>query len=336
MSLKVADYNNIRCIAVLTTFNQDSLAKTLKALKGGKYIVVSAQVKSDSNTRNAYAIINISLETVKLYCGKYQHTSFVYTELNDGLIKSCYYRKQYADKSYSKARNPFIPIESVDTLTAVNDAGDYLTVIGCKFEYQIPSSLLIECHKRINQNYLDAQSKRILWPQPLDDCISFSIQHVGLAALRMRNMLYGNHTNYLNFDKVFDLKIIPEHVLDEGYVGYVPYMLAIPEDSPIWRQRNDECYKTYCGNIEVAKKVLEERLPFRAEYQFLTTGNGNNVYAQLLIPSFPGNKDCIDEAMKRLGFQRAQKVDKASVNLYDNKGRAWNHLTYTADDELSK
>ena len=334
--MKVADYNNIRCVAVLTAFNPDSIAKTLKALKDGKYIVVSAQVKSGSNTRNAYAIINISLDTLKLYCGKYQHTSFVYTELNVGLIKSCYYRKQYADKTYSKAHNPFVQIESVDTLTAVNDAGDYLTVIGCKFEYQIPSSLLIECHKRINQNYLDAQRKRIFWPQPLDYCIVFSIERVGLAALRMRNMLYGNHTNYLNFDKVFDLKIIPDHVLDEGYVGYAPYMLAIPEDSPIWRQRNDEYYKTYCGNAEVVRKVLEERLPFRAEYQFLTTGNGNNVYVQLLIPSFPGNKDCIDEVMKRLGFQRAQNTDKASVILYDNKGRAWNHLSYTANDDLNR
>lgn len=139
-----------------------------------------------------------------------------------------------------------------------------------------------------------------------------------------------NNINYLNFDNVFDLKIIPNHVLDEGYVGYAPYMLAIPENSPIWRQRNDEYYKTYCGNIEVAKKVLEERLPFISEYQFLTTGNGNKVYVELLVPSFPGNKDCIDEAMKRLGFQRAQNVDKASVILYDNKGRAWNHLTYIA------
>ena len=326
----VTDYNNIRCVAVLTAFNPDSIAKTLKALKGGKYIVVSAQVKSGSNTRNAYAIINISLDTVKLYCGKYQHTSFVYTELNDGLIKSCYYGKQYADKPYSKTRNPFIPIESVDTQTTVNDAEENLTVIGAKFEYHIPFSYLIECHKRISQNYLDAQSKRILWPQPLDDCISFSIQHVGLAALRMRNMLYGNHTNYLNFDKVFDLKIIPEHVLDEGYVGYAPYMLAIPEDSPIWRQRSNEYYKTYCGNAEVARKVLEERLQFKAEYQFLTAGCGNNVYVELLVPSFPGNKDCIDEVMKRLGFQRAQNVDKASANLYDNKGRAWNHLTFIA------
>ena len=326
----ISDIHNIRCVAVLTAFNPDSIAKTLKALKDGKYIVVSAQVKSGSNTRNAYAIINISLDTVKLYCGKYQHTSFVYTELNDGLIKSCYYRKQYADQPYSKVRKPFIPIESVDTQTAVNDAEDYLTVIGAKFEYHIPFSYLIECHKRISQNYLNAQSKKIFWPQPLDYCIVFSIQRVGLAALRMRNMLYGNQINYVSFDNVFDLKIIPDHVLDEGYVGYAPYMLAIPEDSPIWRQRSNEYYKTYCGNAEVARKVLEERLPFKAEYQFLTTGNGNNVYVELLIPSFPGNKDCINEVMKRLGFHKAHDTDKASVILYDNKGRAWNHLTFIA------
>lgn len=193
----ISDIHNIRCVAVLTAFNPDSIAKTLKALKEGKFIVVSAQVKSGSNTRNAYAIINISLDTVKLYCGKYQHTSFVYTELNDGLIKSCYYRKQYDDKPYSKTKNPFVLVESVESQTAVNDAEDYLTVIGCKFEYQITSSLLIECHKRISQNYLNAQSKRIFWPHPLDYCIVFSIQRVGLAALRMRNMLYGNHTNSL-------------------------------------------------------------------------------------------------------------------------------------------
>ncbi|MBR3102707.1 MAG: hypothetical protein IKH46_02680, partial [Lachnospiraceae bacterium] len=41
-------------------------------------------------------------------------------------------------------------------------------------------------------------------------------------------------------------------------------------------------------------KVLEERLPFISEYQFLTTGNGNKDYVELLVPSFPGNKDCID------------------------------------------
>lgn len=145
-----------------------------------------------------------------------------------------------------------------------------------------------------------------------------------------------NNINYLNFDNVFDLKLIPNHVLDESYVGYAPNMLAIPKNSPIWRQRNDEYYKTYCGNREVARKVLEERLPFISEYQFLTTGNGNKDYVELLVPSFPGNKDCIDEAMKRLGFQRAQNVDKASVILYDNKGRAWNHLTYIADDNLNR
>ena len=194
--MKVADYNNIKCVVILTGSNPDSIAKTLKALKGGKYIVVSAQVKSGGSTRNAYAIINISLDTVKLYCGKYQHTSFVYTELNDGLIKSCYYEKQYADKPYSKTKNPFVLVESVESQTAVNDAEDYLTVIGCKFEYHIPSSLLIECHKRINQNYLYAQRKRIFWPQSLDYCIVFSVQRVGLAALRMRNMLYGSHTHY--------------------------------------------------------------------------------------------------------------------------------------------
>lgn len=193
----VTGYNNIKCISVLTDFNPYSIPRLLKALNDGKYIVVSAQVKFGSNTRNAYAIINISLDTVKLYCGKYQHTSFVYTELNDGLIKSCYYGKQYADKPYSKARNPFIPIESVDTQAAVDDAEDYLTVIGCKFGYQIPSSLLIECHKRINQNYLDAQSNRVFRYQSLNDCICFSIQRIGLAALRIRNMLYGNHTNSL-------------------------------------------------------------------------------------------------------------------------------------------
>jgi len=191
----ISKIHNIKCIAVFSAFNPDSIPRLLNALKDGKYIVVSAQVESSSNTRNAYAIINISLDTVKLYCGKYQHTSFVYTELNDGLIKSCYYGKQYADKPYSKTKNPFVLVESVESQTAVNDAEDYLTVIGCKFEYQIPSSLLIECHKRISQNYLDAQSKRVFRYQYLNDCINFSIQRIGLASLRIRNMLYGNHTN---------------------------------------------------------------------------------------------------------------------------------------------
>lgn len=34
--------------------------------------------------------------------------------------------------------------------------------------------------------------------------------------------------------------------------------------------------------------------------------------------------------MKRLGFHKAHDTDKASVILYDNKGRVWNHLTYIA------
>ena len=36
------------------------------------------------------------------------------------------------------------------------------------------------------------------------------------------------------FDDTFDLRTIPEDVLDRGYVSYAPFFMAIPRSSPVY------------------------------------------------------------------------------------------------------
>lgn len=197
---KVAGYNNIKTLAVFTAQNPDSQAASgtlnkklnhslIKALKEGRYLVVPAKGKF-GNTENSFAVINISLEATKVYCGKFQQTSFVFTELNGDTIVNYYYEKEDTEKPYSKVYNPYVLRDTAEGYTDMSDAEDYFTVIGDRFKFSIPFPSLSECATTIEKNYLNEDNKKYFNGKSLNDCIDFTINRVGVASARIRNLLY--------------------------------------------------------------------------------------------------------------------------------------------------
>jgi hypothetical protein len=197
-----AGYNNIKTLAVFTANNPDSQAmsgtfnkkanhKLLQALKEANYIVVPAQGKF-GNVENSYAVINISLEATKLYCGKYQQTSFVYTELEDGNVMSYYYEKQDTSLPYNKNTNPYVLADTAEGYTDMSDAEDFFTIIGNKFKYQIPFPTMCECSERITSNFLKEDNQKLIRGKSLQECLDFAINKTGMAPGIMRNILYKN------------------------------------------------------------------------------------------------------------------------------------------------
>ena len=117
--------NGIRTIVVLASVDDDDQQTTNKSsnkarrsllsiIKSRGYACVPAMEKN-GNFDSPYAIFNMSLDTAKKMCGKYQQTSFVFSVLNeDGMIHSEYYSKQEPTLPYSKKDNDYIKIDECD------------------------------------------------------------------------------------------------------------------------------------------------------------------------------------------------------------------------------
>lgn len=138
---------------------------------------------------------------------------------------------------------------------------------------------------------------------------------------------YIKEHNLPQSNEVFDLRKIPEEVLDKGYVVYAPFLIAVPHNSPLYRRRQFVAEAIdYRGNVEKAKEALLRYLPI-SEYQFETVTVANDICVALIISYLPGNHDTIIEAMKRLGFYKTNRKNREEF-LYDNKCRQWEYMVF--------
>lgn len=156
-------FNGIRCIVVLTAENPDSQKHSpdfnwkqnhnlLDDIKSGGYAYVPA-IGKFGNEEHPYAVFNMSIETAKHLCGKYQQTSFVYTELNDNVgIHSEYWEKANPTLPYNEEKNNYIKKDECDEWNDMSDADDYFTIVGKKFKYSIPFSIFESTDKLITSN----------------------------------------------------------------------------------------------------------------------------------------------------------------------------------------
>lgn len=156
-------YNGIQTIVVFTSDNPDSKQQTtqsnkkarrslLSDIKRGGYAYVPA-VGKFGNNENSYAIFNMSIDTAMLLCGKYQQTSFVYSELNDdGSIHSEYFEKLDTTLPFDKDTNNYVRKDECDNWDDMSDADDYFTIIGNKFKYSIPFPMFNTVNETICRN----------------------------------------------------------------------------------------------------------------------------------------------------------------------------------------
>ena len=161
--MKKIGINSIRTIVVLDSVNLDDQRtinqhnpkarwSPLSIIKSGGYACAPA-MENFGNFYHPYAIFNMSLDTAKKMCGKYQQTSFVYSVLNeDGMIQSEYYSKQDPTLPYNKQANDYIKKDECDTWEDTSNANGNFTVIGKEFKYSIPYKTLYAVNNAICEN----------------------------------------------------------------------------------------------------------------------------------------------------------------------------------------
>ena len=156
--------NAIKTIVVFTSenpdgqemssqFNKKARNSLLSTLKQGGYACVPAVGQFGNNKERPYAVFNMSLGTAKFLNGKYQQTSFIYTQLNDdGSIHSEYWAKEYENEPYNKHHNDYIMKDQCDEWEDLADAENDFTVVGKNFKYSIPFSIFADTNEAISNN----------------------------------------------------------------------------------------------------------------------------------------------------------------------------------------
>lgn len=187
-------FNGIRTIVVLTAENPDSVESDrlynkkanhslLKDIKNNRYAFVPAIGRFGDNSENPYAVFNMSVETAKFLCGRYQQTSFVFTQLlADGSIHSEYWEKKITDAPYDKKNNDYVKKDESNEWIDMTNADDNFTIVGNKFKYQIPFSIFESVNSLFTNNMrymIEVERKRGDSLINEEKILDFTINHVG-------------------------------------------------------------------------------------------------------------------------------------------------------------
>ncbi len=196
-------FNAIKTIVVLTSENPDSQEMSfqfnkkarkslLSDLKQGGYAYVPA-IGQFGNAERPYAVFNMSRNTAKVLSGRYQQTSFVYSQLNDdGSVHSEYWEKECKDEPYNRHHNDYILKDKSDEWEDMTDAEDYFTVVGNNFKYSIPFSIFVNTNEAISNNASILVEQASLKRGVVDNedrLIEWTIEGVGMSPYLWRKAL---------------------------------------------------------------------------------------------------------------------------------------------------
>ena len=121
----------------------------LPDIKVCRYAYVPANGLLDKQEK-LYVVFNVPIDTAKWICGRYQRTSFVFTQLSDdGGVHSEYWKMKDVDRPYHKKKKRSYEMKDDET-SVTTDTSDNLIVSGKQFQYQIP---LVEI-ERINSLFV--------------------------------------------------------------------------------------------------------------------------------------------------------------------------------------
>ena len=187
--------NGIRTIVVLASVGDDDQQSTnkfskkarrslLSIIKSRGYACVPA-MENFGNFYRPYAIFNMSLDTAKKMCVKYQQTSFVFSVLNeDGMIHSEYYKKQEPTLPYSKKDNDYIKIDECDTWEDESIADGNFMVTGKGFKYGVPYKTIYAVNEAICENLkrmVSVEKQRGDHSITEESALEYTINGVGLS-----------------------------------------------------------------------------------------------------------------------------------------------------------
>jgi hypothetical protein len=132
------------------------------------------------------------LKTAKYFCGKYQQTSFVWSELTDNGIYSEYWEKNDDNSPYHPQYNDYVIKETCDTWTDKSYADDGFTIIGKKFKYSIPFSIFENVNQTFGENIkhiIESEQKRSNVLLSEDKIIDFAMNGVGHTPFLYRKVI---------------------------------------------------------------------------------------------------------------------------------------------------
>ena len=178
-------YNAIKCFAVLTAENPDSIQSTnqfnkkananlYKALKQNQYNVIPTAGKF-GNVEHSYMVFNIKRDVIAELCGKYQQTSFIYSYIDNDKLISEYWEKEDTLMPYNNKSNPYILKDKCDDWVNMENADDFYTIVGNTFKYSIPFSIFenVNYHYNMIMNN-ESYENRDKIIERLIECVGFS------------------------------------------------------------------------------------------------------------------------------------------------------------------
>lgn len=196
-------FNAIKTMVVFTSenpnsqqassqFNKKARKSLLVDIKQGGYAYVPA-IGQFGNAEHPYVVFNMSIDTAKKLNGKYQQTSFVFSELkDDGTLHSEYWEKSDSTLPYNHKTNDYVMKDESDTWTDMSEAEDYFTIVGKKFKYQIPFSIFEKTNRIISNNAIKlVEQERTRWNSSItiDKLIESTIYNVGYSPYLCRKAL---------------------------------------------------------------------------------------------------------------------------------------------------
>lgn len=185
-------YNAIKTFVIFSAENPE--CTLLEHMKSANYCYAPVECSWSRLPKQSFMVINIDVNACKFFCGKYQQTPFIYSELSEeGRILSYYYAKAAEAQPYHPKRNDYVVKDTCDeAVEYICRAEDGYMVFGHSFMYSIQFSLFDIINQTINNNIdrILVKDGKEDTPQNRNYIIEFASRGAGQSPYLWRKALY--------------------------------------------------------------------------------------------------------------------------------------------------
>ena len=160
----------------------------LQILKDACYECIPV-VDEHGCSSHSYLAINISRDNAKRVFGKGGLTSFIFTEFNKtGITHSEYWEKQNVEERYHCKDNDFVIREESEQLKWYSDVEDKYSVIGERFRFSVPWSVLLPIDDSMYSNIcrLLRNLKKDVNSENVETILEFAVNRIGFTPTMYR------------------------------------------------------------------------------------------------------------------------------------------------------
>lgn len=175
--------------AVSARYNRKANRSLWSELKSHNMPVIPSLGRFGGFDEHSFAVVNMSKDVAAALAGKYQQTSWVYSEFDGGKVYSEYWEKEDVDSPFDRFGNNYVVKDTCENWVDMTGEKDNMTVVGNKFKYSIPFSIFEGCSRKIMDNAMSILSEGRLYTD-IDRLFEWAINRVGYRASKTRDLLY--------------------------------------------------------------------------------------------------------------------------------------------------